>query len=189
MTEDAAASRYELVDVQPGFVVIEREMGSRALRAYFSAEPVPPKEFYREGEAVWSFTDAAQSFQFAVHDRRTGETTRFDELLGLLYYACAEPGSTLHRIGETAHAVGISVYAAFTYASPSGVPLELAGAKLELLNRAFNDRLRTPGKKILVVPDLFDLHGQISHGQLMLDFRLVDLPSAGDPRPAKENTG
>ena len=59
-----------------------------------------------------------------------------------------------------------------------------AGARVLLL-----EKTERPGKKILVVPDLFDLHGQISHGQLMLDFRLVDLPSAGDPRPAKENTG
>ncbi len=188
MTEEGAV-RYEFADVRPGFVVIERDVCSRATRAYFSAEPVPPKESYREGDAVWNFADAAQSFQFAVRERATGEVTRFDELLGLLYYGCAEPGSTLHQIGEIAHAVGISVYAAIAYASPRGDPLVVPGEKLQLLNRAFNERLRTPGKRILIVPDLFDLHAQISHGQLMLDFRLVDLPPAGVARPAKEKSG
>jgi len=78
------------------------------------------------------------------------------------------------------------VYAAITCASPSGVPLELTGAKLQLLNRALDDRLRTSGKKILADPDLFDLHRRIARGQPMLDSRLADLPAAGAPRPAEE---
>jgi hypothetical protein len=172
-----SAPRYELANLTPGFVIIEKEMNTRATRAYFSAEPVPPKESYREGTGVWHFAEAAQSFQFAVRDNLTGEITRFDELLGLLYYGCLEPQSTLHRIGEIAHAVGISLYVAIAYESPQGGPLELPAAKMTLLNRAFNDRLRTRGKKLLIVPDLFGLHAQVSHGQLMLDFGLTDMPA------------
>ncbi len=185
------APRYELANVTPGFVIIEKEMNTRATRAYFSAEPVPPKESYREGTGVWHFAEAAQSFQFAVRDNVTGQVSRFDELLGLLYYGCAEVGSTLYQIGEVAHAVGISLYVAIAYESPQGKPLELPAAKLTMLNRAFNDRLRTRGKKILIVPDLFGLHGQVSHGQLMLDFGLTDLPpesESGGNQPAKEKT-
>ena len=185
------APRYELANVTPGFVIIEKEMNTRATRAYFSAEPLPPKEMYREGTGVWHFAESAQSFQFSVRDNTTGEVTRFDELLGLLYYGCLEPRSTLHQMGEVAHAVGISLYVAIAYESAQGKPLELPAAKMTMLNRAFNDRLRTRGKKILIVPDLFGLHGQVSHGQLMLDFGLTDLPpksESGGSQPAKEKT-
>jgi hypothetical protein len=176
MSEEAVP-RYELANVTSGFVVIEKEMNTRATRAYFSAEPVPPKESYREGPGVWHFAEAAQSFQFAVRDTVTGEITRFEELLGLLYYG--------------AHAVGISMYVAIAYESAEGKPLELPATKMTMLNRAFNDRLRTRGKKILIVPDLFGLHSQVSHGQLMLDFGLTDLPppsESGGAKLAKEKT-
>jgi hypothetical protein len=187
-----AVPRYELANVTPGFVIIEKEMNTRATRAYFSAEPLPPKESYREGAGVWHFAEAAQSCQFCVRDNTSGEVTRFDELLGLLYYGCVEPHSPLHQIGEIAHAVGISLYVAIAYESAQGKPLELPAAKMAMLNRAFNDRLRTRGKKILIVPDLFGLYAQVSHGQLMLDFGLTDLPperESGGAKPAKEKTG
>jgi len=181
--------RYELANVTPGFVIVEKEMNTRVTRAYFSPEPVPPKESYREGAGVWHFAEAAQSFRFSVRDTATGEITRFDELLGLLYYGCLDAGSPVHRIGEIAHAVGISLYVAIAYESPQGKPLELSAAKITMLNRAFNDRLRTRGKKILIVPDLFGLFGQVSHGQLMLDFGLTDLPpERGGAKIAKEKT-
>lgn len=183
--------RYQLADLTSGFVIIEEEMRTRATRAYFSAESVPPKESYIEGAGEWHFAEAAQSFQFAVRDNLTGEVTRFNELLGLLYYGCLESQSTIHRIGEIAHEVGISLYVAVAYESPKGGPLELPPAKMAMLNRAFNDRLRTRGKKVLIVPDLFGLYAQISHGQLMLDFGLTDLPAAdaaGAVPTAKEKT-
>jgi hypothetical protein len=186
---DESPPRYELVDVLPGFVVVEQEIQSRRCRAYFSAEPVPPKESYREGSDVWTFAEAAQSFRLSVRDRITGTIVRFDELLGLLYYACAAPDSSLHRIGELAHAIGISIYVAITYESPAGPPCEIPPENIIILNRAFNDRLRTRGKKILIVPDLFGLNAQVSRGQLMLDFGLTDLPDQGAQNPAaKEKT-
>ena len=186
-----ASPRYELVDTVPGFVIVERASPSGRSRCYFCAEATPPKQAYREGTEEWYFKEAAQSLQLAVRDNLTGAITRFDELLGLLYYGCLEPQSTLHRIGEIAHAVGISLYIAIAYESPQGKPLELSAAKITMLNRAFNDRLRTRGKKILIVPDLFGLFGQVSHGQLMLDFGLTDLPpesESGGAKIAKEKT-
>jgi hypothetical protein len=183
--------RYQLANVTSGFVIIEEEMRTRATRAYFSAESVPPKESYLEGSREWHFAEAAQSFQFSVRDNLTGEVTRFDELLGLLYYGCLDPQSTIHRIGDIAHEMGISLYVAIAYESPKGGPLDLPPAKMTMLNRAFNDRLRTRGKKVLIVPDLFGLHAQVSHGQLMLDFGLTDLPTAGSAGAvptAKEKT-
>lgn len=185
MTEQREA-RYELADIVPGFVVIERELKSGATRAYFSPDEVPPKESYREGDQVWHYAEAAQSFRFSVRNTADGQVTRFDELLGLLYYGCLEPCAPLHVVGEMAHEIGISIYVAVAYAAPDGTPVQIAPAKLTLLNRAFNDRLRTPGKRILIVPDVFGIQGQVSHGQLMLDFGLTDMPRQAPTTPAAD---
>ena len=176
----ARTPRYELADVQPGYVIIEREMYSKAARSYFSVEPVPPKEPYREGSQVWSFWEMAQSFRFSVRDNQTGEVVKFDELLGLLYYACCDHDSDLYRIGELALGNKISIYVAITYEAPDGSRLNISLDKLAILNRAFNDRLRTADKKILILPDYFGLYKELSYGQIMLDFGLTAMEQKAD---------
>jgi hypothetical protein len=176
----ATSPRYQLVDSLPGFVIVERAAPSNRSRCYFCAEATPPKEAYREGDQEWHFEEAAQSFQFSVRDTVTGEVAKFNELLGLLYYACLEPGSQLYRIGEVAHAIGISIYIAITYDAPDGKPCAVPPTKLEWLNRAFNDRIRTPGKKVLILPDLFGIQQQVSNGQIMLDFSLTTMTERND---------
>jgi hypothetical protein len=176
----AVSPRYELVDTVPGFVIVERASPSNRSRCYFCAEATPPKQAYREGKEEWHFKEAAQSLQFAVRDQVTGEVVRYPEVLGLLYYACLEPGSTLRRIGEIAHTVGVSIYIAVTYDAPDGTPCQVSATKLEWLNRAFNDRLRTPGKRVLILPDLFEIGKQVSSGQLMLDFSLTSMTVGSD---------
>jgi hypothetical protein len=180
VVNETRTPRYELADVQPGYVIIEREMHSKAARSYFSAEPVPPKEPYREGAQVWSFWETAQSFRFSVRDNRTGEVVRFDELLGLMYYACSDPEGDLYRIGELAVENRIFVYVAVTYEAPDGSRLNISLDKLAILNRAFNERLRTADKKILILPDYFGLYRELSYGQIMLDFGLTAMEERSD---------
>jgi len=185
MVEAVPQPRYELADVQPGYVIIEREMYTKAARSYFSAEPVPPKEPYREGSQVWAFWEMAQSFRFSVRDNQTAKVVKFDEVLGLLYYACCDRDSDLYRIGELAHESNISIYVAVAYEAPDGSRLDIAIEKLAILNRAFNERLRSKGKKILILPDYFGLYKKLSYGQIMLDFGLTAMEERADS-PAKE---
>jgi hypothetical protein len=164
-----------MVNVQPGYVIVERERFSGAARSYFSGEPVPPKEEYTEGKQVWSFSGMAQSFQFDIRDTSTGTVTPFRELLGLLYYGCCKEESDIHRLGALAHELDISVYIAITYEAPDGSRLNISMEKIQILNQLFNERLKSPGKKILILPDFFDLYKEVSHGQITIDFGLTSL--------------
>jgi hypothetical protein len=167
--------RYEMVNVQLGYVIIEHDVYSSAMRSYFSAEPVPPKEEYREGRQIWKYSGMAQSFRFDLRDVATGEVVNFNDLLGLLYYGSCKKDSEVYGIGELAHDNNISIYVAVTYEGPDGRRLRMAPDKLKVLNRAFNDRLETRGKKILILPDIFNLYKEISYGEIMIDFGLTSL--------------
>jgi hypothetical protein len=167
--------RYEMVNVQLGYVIIEHDVYSSAMRSYFSSEPVPPKEEYREGKQIWKYSGMAQSFRFDIRDTETSEVFKYDEMLGLLYYACCKKGSDVYGIGELAHDNNISLYVAITYEGPDGKRLKMPADKLRMLNRAFNDRLQTRGKKILILPDIFDLYKEVSYGEIMIDFGLTSL--------------
>lgn len=164
-----------MVNVQPGYVVVERERFSHAARSYFSAEQVAPKEEYWEGKQVWSFAGMAQSFQFDVRDTSTGALTPYRELLGLLYYACCQEDSDIHRLGTLAHEMDISVYVAITYEAPDGSRLNISMEKIRILNQLFNERLKSRGKKILILPDFFNLYREVSYGQITIDFGLTSL--------------
>ena len=172
MTE-VTKPRYAMINVQPGYVVIEQEQFSLAHRAYFSAEAVAPREEYREGSRVWKSFDQAQSFQFDIRDALSGEVITFRELLGLVYYGVCRKGSDIHRLGDVAHENRISIYVATTYEAPDGSRLNISMDKIKILNQFFNERIRSRGKKILILPDLFDLNKEISYGLIAMDFGLT----------------
>ena len=117
----------------------------------------------------------AQSVRFAVRDTSTGELTRFPELLGLLFYASAKPDSDLYLMGDLALDDRISIYVAVTYEAPDGSKLNISLDKIRMLNCFFNERLTSPDKKILILPDTFGLYRELSYGEIMLDFGLVSM--------------
>ena len=132
-----------MVNVRPGYLIIEQENHTLARRSYFAAERTPPMEEYREGNEFWKPQAAAQTFQFDVRDTTTGEVVPFGELVGLLYYACCAKGTTVHQIGDLAHDQRISLYVAITTEDaedPGPLPLE----KVRVLNALFNERLTSP---------------------------------------------
>jgi hypothetical protein len=165
--------RYEMVNKRPGYVIVEHEVHSRAMRSYFSAEPAPPIEEYREGPQIWKYSGMAQTVHFDIRDTETGEVTAFDELLGLVSYTACRKTSDIYRLGELALEQRIWLYVAVTHRSHEGSALGPWLDKLRVLNRYFSERLSTPNKKILILPDYFGLHTEFNHGQIMADFELT----------------
>ena len=174
MTTEPTTRRYEMVNVRPGYLMIEQENHTFARRSYFVAERTPPMEEYREGNLFWKPQAAAQTFQFDVRDSLTGEVVTFGELAGLLYYACCAKDSTLYQVGDLAHDQRVSLYVAITTEGeegPAPMPLE----KVRVLNALFNERLSSPGKKVLILPDLFGLRREITYQQIAVDFGLTSM--------------
>ena len=173
MSSESRAPRYEMVNVRGGHVIIEHDVCSRAVRSYFAAEPNPPVEEYWEGRRLWRHWGAAQSVQFDVRDTTSGEVIPFRELLGLMYYGCCREDRDLRRIGELAQEHRISIYVAITYETAEGEPTRLPQDKAAVLNALFNDRVKDKSKKILILPDLFNLYREMTYGQVMIDFGLT----------------
>jgi len=175
MTTEQKKHRYEMTNIRTGYLIIEQEQHSLVKRSYFVAESNPPKEEYREGNKFWKPFETAQTFQFDVQDTQTGEVIPFRELLGLLYYGCCKPDSDIHRMGDLAHDNRISVYIAISSEKPDGSRLSIPLEKVRILNKLFNERLRNPAKKILILPDLFGLYKEMSYGQIAVDFGLTSM--------------
>lgn len=165
--------RYEMTGVRQGWVVIEHEVRSLTKRAYFSAGPASPVEEYREGSEVWTPAEVAQSFRFDIRDNETGEVLPFDELLGLAFWGSCPKSNPLWEIGDIAQERRISLYAAITFGGSVDPASALEPRKLRALNGYYNERLRDPGKKILILPDLFGLYREFSYGHILVDLGLT----------------
>ena len=175
MGVDAPVYRYVMTNVRPGYIIVEHEIFSRRMRSFFSDEPAPPVEEYREGKEVWKFSAMAQSFQFDLRDRESGDIVRFNDLLGLVPHTGCRPDSDVHRIGRLAEDQRIWVYVAITHQPLDDVQAGDLVTRLGALNCYFNERLQTPNKKILILPDCFGLYNEFSQGQILADFGLTSL--------------
>jgi len=167
--------RYEMVDVRPGSIIVEHEVSSRSMRSYFSAHEIPPIEEFREGPRIWRFSGMAQSFHFDLLDRSTDEVTRFDDLLGLVPCTSCPPESDVYRLGEFAQEQRIWIYVAVSHRPIESGRMGPWIDKVKALNRYFSERLSTPNKKVLILPDFFGLHEEFNHGQIMVDSGLTSM--------------
>jgi len=175
MAAAAAGFRYEMVNVRPGYIIVEHEVFSRMMRSYFSTEEIPPIEEYREGPRIWKFSGMAQSFRFDLADSWTGELIPFDDLLGLVPHTACERDSDIFRLGEFAQEQRIWMYVAVSHRQVEPAAMGEWIDKLKALNRYYGERMRTPDKKVLILPDYFGLHDKFNHGQVLADFGLTSM--------------
>lgn len=78
--------RWDMTDVEFGYVVFEKCYHCNKIRTYFSAQDAPvPWDKYREGDCFWTRVEVAQSFRFNLKCSQCGHLEKFDDVLGFLY--------------------------------------------------------------------------------------------------------
>ena len=175
MSTERTTRRYEMVNVRPGYLMIEQENHTLARRSYFAAEKAPPLEEYREGNQFWKPQEAAQTFQFDVRDLTTGDRAAWRAggapLLRLLRTGQHRPsdGRPGARPGD------LALRGHHDQAWRDGLRPSCPHEKVRVLNALFNGRLTRPGKKVLILPDLFGLQRQITYEQVAINFGLASM--------------
>ena len=112
---------------------------------------------------------------FDIREVATGRLTKFDDLLGLVPHTGCPPDSDIYRLGEIAQEQKIWIYVAVPHRALDSSGLGVWAEKLKVLNRYFSERLGTPNKKILILPDYFGLQEQFDHGMIMADIGLTTM--------------
>ncbi len=151
MAKQACRHSWSMADVRYGFMVTERCFHCKDERSYFAEEHVPPKEEYREGEHFWDYLGSSQSVRFNLKCDKCGEKVRLDELLGLMTCSGCTADCDFNMIARICEEQKTWVYGALLYKREAARKPETA-EKLAVLGRYFSDRIKTPGKKILVLP-------------------------------------
>ena len=166
-------NEWEMTNIRFGFIVYEKCYQTDELRTYFTTEDNPILgDRYREGKRHWTRMENAQSFQFDLKCKRTGELVKFDDLMGLMYCTGCMSDCELDRLRQQHEAERTMVIVAFGF-FPQALTKPIPQNKLDILTDFFNQRRDTSRSKIKVLPfnlikDLNRCRGEFLHDVDML---------------------
>ena len=177
MVSDKCDHTWKMVNLRDGFIVTERCYHCSKERVYFSYEDVPPKDEYKEDDHYWNYAGSAQSVKFDMECTRCGETVPFEDLMGLMHCVACDAACHLNILARICEGQNIWLYAALSY--QMGKEVDLPVENLVVLTDYFTSRLRTPGKKILVVPGSLRRKPDTCHGEMLKDVGMLSLTPEG----------
>jgi len=162
-------------NVRSGYLIIEGCFVCRGRISYFSDEPVPPIDDYREGDHFWSHMGSYQASKFDLKCDHCGKVVALDDVMALmLCMSCdQECGvfemATQQKDHKTWYYVALC--ADTTHASQKCISEE----GIKTLNEYFNSELRDPAKKIKVIPCIQRKSADTCQGIVLADVGLTDL--------------
>ncbi len=140
--------RWEMANIQFGFVVFERCSHCNELRTYFSREDTWDE--YREGDCQWGIVENAQTFRFDLKCRHCGRLETFEDLMGLLYCTSCLDDCEVEIIRKSGESEKTFVLAAFGFL-PRAKTKPIPQHKLDMLTDYFNQRRDTSRSRIKIV--------------------------------------
>jgi hypothetical protein len=173
MVHDRCEHQWKMTNLRDGFIVTERCYHCKRARVYFSYEAVPPKDEYKEEDHYWNYAGSAQSVKFDMECASCGKLVSFEELMGLMHCVGCDASCHLNILSQICEGQNVWLYAALSYRK--GEEVDLAVEKLAVLTSHFSSRLRTPGKKILVVPGSLRKSPDTCRGEMLKDVGMLSL--------------
>jgi hypothetical protein len=163
-----------MTDILYGYLVVEGcpKCGDRA--TYFSTEAAPPMEEYKEGDHFWAYLGSSQATRFNLKCTKCQEVVHLDDLMGLMMSTCEEPQCYVANLGKSEGKL-TSVYVALCADSTHSAGKCISAKGVDALNEYFNQNIKTPGKKILVVPCIKCCNIDICRGIVIADVGLTDI--------------
>ena len=170
----AGAHRWTMTNIRAGFLVVEGCGHCGARSSFFSMEPAPPIDEYREGDHFWSYMGSFQAVKFDLRCTDCGEIVDLNDMNALMLSDCDDPDCPVGDLVRR-HRPGPGVYVALcgdnTHAGGSCVSDEGISA----LNEYFNQDIRDSGRSVVVVPCIMCNSIDKCRGVMIADMGLTDL--------------
>ncbi len=140
-----------MANMRNGYLVVEGCFHCRNRTSFFSQEPVPPQDDYREGDHFWSYLGSSQASKFDLRCAQCGREVSLKEVMALMLCMKCDPECGVFKAGspdeETRTWVYVALCADTSHASGKCISKE----GIRALNDYFNRQIQNPGKKIIVV--------------------------------------
>jgi hypothetical protein len=175
--------RWEMTNINFGFVVFEKCFHCNGLRTYFSMEDTPILgDKYREGDHFWSRVENAQSFRFDLRCTKCGHSEKFEDLMGLLHCTGCLPDCEVEILRKKYEKERTWILVAFGFLPKAKTEL-IPSYKLDILTDYFNQRRDTSRSRIKIVS--FNLIEDLSlcRGDFIHDVGMLSLEPPEERKP------
>ena len=172
---DDCRHAWTMTHLRGGYLVVEGCFHCRQRISFFSEEPVPPIDDYGEEDHFWSHLGDYQASKFDLHCEKCSKDIRLADVMAMMLCARCDPECGVYKAGSGDKAPRTWVYVALC-ANTSHVSGTCIGEEgVRALNEYFNQNLRDPGKKILVVPCRLRRSVDTCQGVILADVGLTEL--------------
>jgi hypothetical protein len=170
----ACTHNWSMVNIRSGYLVVEGCRHCRGRCSFFSPEPVPPVDDYREGDHRWTHLGSFQAVKFDLKCDDCGEVVDLSDVMGLMLSTCRNPECEVARIAAR-EGQNTWVYVALCADSTHRSGKCIGEAALAALTDYFNARITSPGKRALVVPCIKCKSIDTCEGIIIADTGLTDI--------------
>lgn len=173
MSEEKCTHRWEVADLRNGYLVVEGCFHCGGRLSFFSAEPVPPVDEYREGEHFWAYMGGYQASRFNLACRKCDEKRELSEVMALMMCMACDPECEVAKLmkREAGKVWAYVALCANTSHEKHCVPQE----QVEALTEYYNQSRSPGGKRIVVLPCQMRKSADKCHGIILADTGLTEL--------------
>jgi hypothetical protein len=175
MNDTVSEHKWSMCNVRDGYLIIEGCFRCRSRISFFSEEPVPPVDDYREGEHFWSHLGSFQASKFDLRCDKCGKVVSLDDMMALMLCMNCDEECGVFQIAKQAENKKTWVYVALCADTSHKSGKCVSEEGIQALTEYFNHRLRDPDKKIIVCPCIHRKSADTCQGIVLADVGLTEL--------------
>ncbi len=164
-----------MTNVRGGYLVVEGCFHCGHKISFFSKEPVPPIDEYREGDHFWSHMGNFQASQFDLKCEKCSRLIPLKEVMATMLCMRCNPECGVYKAGSSEKGRKIWVYVALCADTSHDSEKCVSQEGIRALNEYFNVGLQDPLKKIIVVPCELRRTVDTCQGIVIADVGLTEL--------------
>lgn len=165
--------KWAMVNRRSGYLVVEGCFHCGGRISYFSEEPSPPRDDYREGDHFWSSMGDFQAMKFDLQCELCGELTMLDDVMALMLCMACDPRCGVHQLAEREPGVRTWPYVALCADTSHVRDVCISPEGIRVLNQYFNAGLRDANKRIVVAPCSLRRSADSCQGVVLADVGLT----------------
>lgn len=167
--------RWVMINQRNGYLVVEGcfHCGNRI--SFFSAEPVPPIDKYRENDHFWTYFGSFQASKFDLKCEKCSKEISLDEVASLMCCMNCNPSCDIYKTALNEKEKKVWVYVALCTDSSHTTKRCVSEEGIQALNKYFNDNIQDSSKKIIVLPCNLRKSVDTCQGIILVDVGLTEL--------------
>lgn len=175
MTNASCDHKWSMCHVRNGYLIIEGCFHCRSRISYFSEEPVPPIDDYREGDHFWSHLGNYQASKFDLTCEKCNQETDLDDVMALMLCMNCDEDCGVFEVAKSAEDEKRWVYVALCADTTHNAGKCVSEEGIRALTEYFNAGLREAEKEIVVVPCSYRKSPDTCQGIVLADVGLTEI--------------